>query len=81
MAQDKVRVSVGDDGGVTVTNISQSNISELRIFYKNRLDENVYMGGIAYNAKVEELKKGESKTIYPSHYDPEHGQIMMVRVY
>ena len=34
------------------------------------------------DAKAErELKKGESKTIYPSHYDPEHGQIMMVRVY
>lgn len=81
MAQDKVSVTAGLDGGITVTNISKSDISELRIFYKNCLDENVYMGGIAYNVKVEGLKSGESRTVYPSHYDPEHGKIMMVRVY
>lgn len=81
MAQDSVSVTTGSDGGITVTNIGQSDIPELRIFYKNQLDDNVYMGGIAYNAKIEELKRGESRTIYPSHYDPEHGEIMMVRTY
>lgn len=39
------------------------------------------MGGIAYNAKIEGLKTGESRTIYLSHYDSEHGKIMMVRMY
>lgn len=81
MAQDRVSVTAGSDGGITVTNIGQSDIPELRVFYKNQLDNNVYMGGIAYNAKIEGMKTGESRTIYPSHYDSEHGKIMMVRTY
>lgn len=81
MAQDSINVTVGSDGGITVTNISQNDIPQLRVFYKNLLDDNVYMGGIAYNAKIEGLKRGESRTVYPSHYDPEHGEIMMVRTY
>lgn len=81
MAQNSVSVTTGTDGGITVTNIGQSDIPELRVFYKNLLDDNVYMGGIAYNAKIEGLKSGESRTIYPSHYDPEHGEIMMIRTY
>lgn len=81
MAQDSINVTTGSDGGITVTNISQNDIPQLRVFYKNLLDENVYMGGIAYNAKIEGLKRGESRTVYPSHYDPEHGEVMMVRTY
>ena len=80
-AEDKVSVETVGDGGISVTNVSKQDISELRIFYKNRLDESTYMGGIAYNSKIENLNSGESKVIYPSHFSAEYGEIMMVRVY
>ncbi len=31
--------------------------------------------------KLENLAAGESQTVYPSHFDPEYGVVMMVRIY
>lgn len=80
MCEDQVTVST-DSGAVTVTNISGNDISELRLFYKNQLDTGEYVGGIAYTVKLEDLAAGESRTVYPSHFDPEYGVVMMVRIY
>lgn len=80
LCEDQVTVST-DSGAVTVTNISGNDISELRLFYKNQLDTGEYVGGIAYTVKLEDLAAGESQTVYPSHFDPEYGVVMMVRTY
>ncbi len=80
LCEDQVAVSA-DSGAITVTNISGEDISELRLFYKNRLDTGEYVGGIAYTVKLEDLAAGASQTVYPSHFDPEYGVVMMVRVY
>ncbi len=80
LCEDQVTVST-DSGAVTVTNISGNDISELRLFYKNQLDTGEYVGGIAYTVKLEDLAAGESQTVYPSHFDPEYGVVMMVRIY
>ncbi len=80
MCEDQVTVTV-NGGALTVTNISGADIGELRIFYKNRMDTGEYVGGIAYNVKIENLAAGASTTVNPSHYDPDYGEVMMVRIY
>ncbi|MDO5409348.1 MAG: hypothetical protein Q4F21_02720 [Lachnospiraceae bacterium] len=79
--QDKVKISTNKTGGVTVTNISEKTLPQLRVFYKNQLDSGEYIGGIAYTVKIENLKAGESQTVTPSHFDSECGTVMMVRAY
>lgn len=81
MCEDQVSVSTDGSGAITVTNISDETIPELRLFYKNKLDTDEYVGGIAYTVKLENLAAGAAQTVYPSHYDPEYGEVMMVRIY
>lgn len=70
-----------DNNGIKVTNKSKKEIPCIRIFYKFKSPDGYYVGGITYTAKVEDLKSGESKTIYPSHFDSDGGEIMMVKTY
>lgn len=81
MENDKIQTEFTEDGGINLKNISGGDIASLRIFYKNKLDENTYMGGIAYMVEVQELKMEESRVIYPSHYNKDYGEIMMIRLY
>lgn len=81
MENNKIQTEFTEDGGIKLKNISGGDIASLRIFYKNRLDENTYLGGIAYTAEVQELKMEESRVIYPSHYNKDYGEIMMIRLY
>ena len=70
-----------DNNGIKVTNKSNKNIPCVRIFYKYKSSEGYYVGGITYTAKIENLKAGESQTVYPSHFDSDGGEIMMVKTY
>ena len=69
------------NNGIKVTNKSKKDIPCVRIFYKYKSSEGYYVGGITYTAKIENLKAGESQTVYPSHFDSEGGEIMMVKTY
>lgn len=81
MCEDQVTIENNGSGALTVTNISSSDIAELHVFYKNQMDTAEYVGGISYTFKLEDLAAGESMTVYPSHFDPEYGVVMMVRIY
>ncbi|MCD8020788.1 MAG: hypothetical protein LUF92_14790 [Clostridiales bacterium] len=81
MCEDLVRVENDGSGAITVTNISGAEIPVLRLFYKNQMETGEYVGGITYNVKLEDLAAGESQTVYPSHFDPEYGVVLMVRTY
>ena len=70
-----------DNNGIKVTNKSNKNIPCVRIFYKYKSSEGYYIGGITYAAKINNLKAKESQTIYPSHFDSEDGEIMMIKTY
>lgn len=76
-----VAYSTVENNGIKLTNKSSKNIKTVRVFYKYKSDEGYYIGGITYTAKVENLKAGESTTVYPSHYVAEGGEIMMVKTY
>lgn len=64
---------------ITVKNISDKAISgDIFIYYKTKMD-GVYIGGIAYRAKVEGgLAPGEEKTCYARHYLKESSELLFV---
>lgn len=70
-----------DNNGIKVTNKSNKNIPCVRIFYKYKSSEGYYIGGITYTAKINNLKAKGSQTIYPSHFDSDGGEIMMIKTY
>ena len=80
MMSSEVGIVIGDDNGMTVTNLTDEKIPCLRIFYKFAQDDE-YLGGITYTAKIDGLDAGDSITIYPSHFSKEGSKVMMVRTY
>lgn len=80
MLSSEVGIVTGNDNSLSVTNQTESDIPCLRIFYKFAKDQE-YLGGITYTAKINELRAGETRTIYPSHFSAEGSKVMMVRKY
>ena len=71
-----------EDGQLEVTNRSSQDLPCVRLFYKFYMsDEDVYVGGITYTAKLVDLAAGESALVRPSHYAPGSSRIIMARVY
>ena len=71
-----------NESKLKVTNVSSSDIPCVRIFYKLYSEEDdQYIGGITYTAKITDLKAGASVDIKPTHYLQGYSRIMMVRTY
>lgn len=82
MSEDQVRVTENADHSLTVTNLTGEDIACVRIFYKLYMqDEDVYVGGITYNARLVDLPAGGSQTVTPSHYAKGYSRVVMVRTY
>ena len=78
----QISVQENEDGSLTVSNLTDSLIPCVRVFYKFYMsDENVYVGGITYTAKLTDLEAGSSQTIIPSHYSLGYSKVVMVRTY
>lgn len=77
------RISVSQEGKrIKITNITDETIPVTRVFFKLYMtDKDVYVGGITYNIKLENLKPDEPLYAAPYHFDPENSKIMMVRTY
>lgn len=77
-----MRVTENADHSLTVTNLTGEDIACVRIFYKLYMqDEDVYVGGITYNARLVDLPAGGSQTVTPSHYAKGYSRVVMVRTY
>ena len=82
MSEDKVRVEETGEGSLRITNLTDEEIPCVRIFYKFYMEEEqTYVGGITYTAKVTGLSAGGSQTVTPSHYSSGNSLVMMVRTY
>lgn len=78
----QILVQENEDGSLTVSNLTDSLIPCVRLFYKFYMsDENVYIGGITYTAKLTDLEAGDNQTIIPSHYSSGYSKVVMVRTY
>lgn len=82
MSEDQVKVEESGEQSLIVTNLTDENIPAVRIFYKFYMeDEETYVGGITYTAKITDLVAGKSVTVTPSHYIKGSSKIMMIRTY
>lgn len=82
MSETLVEVKEIKSGALTVKNISNDKIPGIRVFYKYYDEENqVYIGGAAYNAQVTDLEPGYSKLVTPDHYVSGQSKVIMVRTY
>ena len=78
----QISVKENGDGSLLVSNLTDSPIPCVRIFYKFYMsDEDVYVGGITYTAKLTDLEAGGSQTIIPSHYSHGYSKVVMIRTY
>lgn len=82
MSESLLRVEEDENGALVVTNLTDKTIPTIRIFYKFYMsDEDVYVGGITYTAKIQDLGGGASCVVSPSHYLAGGSQVVMVRTY
>lgn len=82
MSQDQISVEENPEGGLLVTNLTEEEIPCVRIFYKFYMQEvDVYVGGITYTAKIDNLAAKSSCTVMPSHYLQGFSKIVMVKTY
>ncbi|MDO4491088.1 MAG: hypothetical protein Q4B85_08485 [Lachnospiraceae bacterium] len=82
MASSQISVEENEEGTLTVTNVSGADIPCVRIFYKYYMsDMDAYVGGITFNAKITDLKAGDTTIISPSHYLAGYSRVMEVRTY
>ena len=82
MSEDQVKVEESGNQSLTVTNLTDQTIPAVRIFYKFYMEEeDAYVGGITYTAKITDLAAGGTQTVTPSHYMEGSSRVMMVRTY
>lgn len=68
-AQDQVLIVDNSDNTLTLMNLTNQEIQNIRVFYKN-YDESLgcYLGGVTYSGTVESIVAGESITVAPEHF-------------
>ena len=68
-ANDQVLIVDNSDNTITIMNLTDKELPSARAFYKTFDEENsVFLGGITYTAKVENIPAGEGVTVEPGHY-------------
>lgn len=81
-SSDEIKVQENEDGSLTICNLTDSVIPCVRLFYKFYMEEeNAYVGGITYTAKLLDLEAYGNQTITPSHYISGYSRVVMVRTY
>ena len=82
MSESMIKVEETESGALKITNLCDWEIPCVRVFYKLYMaDENTYIGGITYVAKLTGLEAQGSQTIMPSHYTGGYSRVVMVRTY
>ncbi len=82
MSEGEVKVTENADSSLTVTNLTLRKLPAVRVFYKIYMaQEDGFVGGITYMAKVTDLAAGASVTVRPSHYLYGSCKVVMVRTY
>ena len=77
-----VEVKENAEGELLVLNKTEEIIPCVRVFYKYYEEKSdVYLGGITYNVKINNLVPGKEQTIDAAHFEKGRSRVMMVRTY
>ena len=80
MSEDLVSVEDNGDNSITVTNLTDKTLSDIKVHFKNYLPEDdVYVGGITYTITLKDLEAGASMGVSASHYDSTYSKLVEVR--
>lgn len=82
MSEDKIRVTDNGNNTLTVENLTEDTIPTTRVFYKYYMqEEDVFVGGIAFNVRITQLAGKSKVTVQPAHYNSKTGRVVMVQTY
>lgn len=67
LSTDKL-TTTSEDNSVTIKNISEDTLENVCVYYKNTMDDGVYLGGITYMMNFGTLEPGEDLTKESGHF-------------
>lgn len=79
LQEDKFQIT-GEDGKLTVKNLTDEDIDKIYICYRTISDGGVYLGGIAYRVSAENVEAGAEKSIESGHYLQKYSSILFVEI-
>ncbi|MBR2715558.1 MAG: hypothetical protein IKB73_05070 [Ruminococcus sp.] len=80
LLEDKVGVDY-KDGEFIITNLTNDNLGDVYVRYKNCVDGNVYLGGITYSVVAQGVEPYETYHVAADNYNEETGIIIAVESY
>lgn len=78
LMEDDVRVTA-EDGALTLENLTDQSLGTVYVRYKNKLNENYYLGGITYSCKFENVGAGDKFTEQTKHFTVDGSTVLMVK--
>lgn len=78
LMEDDVRVTA-EDGTLTLENLTDQSLGTVYVRYKNKLNDNYYLGGITYSCKFENVGAGDKITEQTKHFTVDGSTVLMVK--
>ena len=79
--KEKIRIEPAEGFGMTVTNLTDTPMSYVRVFYKQHEGAaDLYVGGITLSAVIPDLQPGETRQITPYRYANGYSAVVAVVV-
>lgn len=78
LMEDDVRVTA-EDGALTLENLTDQSLGTVYVRYKNKLNDNHYLGGITYSCKFENVGAGDEITEQTKHFTVDGSTVLMVK--
>lgn len=67
------------DGVLTLKNLTKEPFETIYVRYKNKLNEDYYLGGITYSCKFENVGAGKSAEAQTKHFTADGSTVLMVK--
>lgn len=78
LMEDEVEVTA-EDGILTLKNLTEDSLGTVYVRYKNKLNDDYYLGGITYSCKFENVDAGESVEAQTKHFTVDGSTVLMVK--
>lgn len=78
LMEDDVKVTA-EDGALTLENLTDQSLGTVYVRYKNKLNDNYYLGGITYSCKFENVGAGDEITEQTKHFTVDGSTVLMVK--
>ena len=78
LMENDVKVTAAD-GTLTLENLTDKSLGTVYVRYKNKLNDNYYLGGITYSCKFENVGAGDKITEQTKHFTVDGSTVLMVK--